>query len=453
MSYQAIITHIQVRPHPDPAIKRLAVGSAAGHQVIVGLDTPDNTLGVLFPPDGQLSDAMCHHNNLYRLGKGQNKDPKASGYFEENRRVRTQKFKGIPSEGIWLPVEALAWTGVDLSTLVPGYTFDTLNAKPVCEKYFSPATLRAQTQAKKQGKAVKVMKMFKEHFDTPQLRYTIGSIPDGARLIITEKVHGTSGRSCYGQVTETKYVFPWYIRAYLKTLDWASNYVPLPEWTKINTDSYKLEHSSWQSVLGTRRVVRYGEGNTVNDYYAGTDFRERIHSRMALHKGETIYYEIVGYDGNGGTIMSSYNLDGTDDVHKELRKQYGSQIVFSYGQEVGTCAAYIYRITMTNEDGHSVEYSWDQVVARAHDLGIPTVPPLADARLGPEFVKEDLIRLCLKLSDGASTLDSKHIREGVCVRVEHPRMNTILKLKSFEFCHLEGIAKSFEDYIDTEDIS
>ena len=452
--YQALITHITVREHPNPEIKRLAVGNAAGHQLIVSKDTPEGTLGVLFPPDGQLSHEMCYHNNLYRLGKGENADPKASGYFEENRRVRTQKFKGIASEGIWFPLESLAWTGADLSELKAGETITALNGKLLCEKYYSKATRRAMDQQKKQGRKTKLAPMFKEHFDTPQLRYTIGAIPDGARLIITEKLHGTSGRSMHGQVVEIKQILPFYLETYLLALAWLSSYISLPNWLFPDLSRYEVEETRWEHIMGTRRVVRFGEGNSVGDWYAGTNFRDQIHKNLALHKGETLYYEIVGYDENGGTIMATYGLDGDDEVYKELRKQYGkAPMVFSYGQEPGTYGVWVYRITMTNEDGYSVEYSHDQVVARCRELGLKVVPTLAIHQLVGDFTKESLIELCSKLARGPSTLDSKHIREGVCVRVESPEMNTILKWKGFEFAHLEGIAKNEDTFVDLEDVS
>jgi hypothetical protein len=456
MSYQAIIAPISVRPHPDPTIERLAVGTVAGYQVIVNKNIEDQRLGVFFPTDGTLSHEMCYHNNLYKPGKGVNINPEGSGYFESNRRVRTQKFRGVPSEGIWLPLVSLAWTGIDLSTLVAGQTFTTLNDKLVCEKYYSTVTLRVMAANAKQGRrTTKSIPMFKEHYDTPQLRYNIESIPVGAHLIITEKLHGTSGRSIHGLTHTTTVQAPAWVRGWNWLADHSHGWL-----RPVNLTPYEVEIKTWEHVLGTRRVVKYADGNSVNDYYAGTDFRNTVHSRMVLHKGETVYYEITGYDDHGKPLMSNYDLGTKDDVYKELRASYGKgPMVFSYGQDPGTCGVWVYRITMTNEDGYSVEYSWPQVVARCKELGLNHVPVLDEFVLDPisagegNYIdREGLLKYCAEAARGSSVLDSKHIREGVCVRVESPQFNTTLKWKGFEFAHLEGIKKN-EDYIDLEEVS
>ena len=54
--------------------------------------------------------------------------------------------------------------------------------------------------------------------------------------------------------------------------------------------------------------------------------------------------------------------------------------------------------------------------------------------------------------DKPSLLDSSHIEEGVCLRIEHDKME-IFKQKSFSFCVLEGIIKEDQNYIDTEEAS
>jgi hypothetical protein len=60
MSYTAVVTAVQTRPHPGA--DRLQLGTVAGSQVVVGLETVDGSLGVFFPTDGHL---MCEANNLY----------------------------------------------------------------------------------------------------------------------------------------------------------------------------------------------------------------------------------------------------------------------------------------------------------------------------------------------------------------------------------------------------
>lgn len=54
---QAIITTVKVRPHPNA--DRVQLADAGGYQVVVGLDVRDGDLGVLFPPDSQVSLPYC----------------------------------------------------------------------------------------------------------------------------------------------------------------------------------------------------------------------------------------------------------------------------------------------------------------------------------------------------------------------------------------------------------
>ena len=54
MSYTAIICGLKnVRPHPNGEFIKLA--ECNGFQVVVGIDTKENELGVFFGEDGQLS--------------------------------------------------------------------------------------------------------------------------------------------------------------------------------------------------------------------------------------------------------------------------------------------------------------------------------------------------------------------------------------------------------------
>jgi hypothetical protein len=188
--YNAIIARIYTRPHPNA--DKLQLGNCSGFQIVTGLDTKNEQLGCFFPSDGQLSKEFCYENSEYRTGKGENKNPNKSGYFEENRRIKSISLRGQKSEGYWVPLSSLAWTGVDLSTLKEGDQFCTLNGKLVCEKYYSPATKRMMdSKTNKQGKKkLKDIPMFKKHFDTQQLRYNFHRIPHDAHVVITEKLHG-----------------------------------------------------------------------------------------------------------------------------------------------------------------------------------------------------------------------------------------------------------------------
>ena len=186
MAYQAIIARIKVRDHPNA--DRLKLGTILGTQVVIGLDTQDNELGVFFPCDGTLSEEHCKFNDLLPRFDEQGKRV-GGGYFDPKRRVRAQKFRGEKSEGFYQPISSLAWTKYDLSKLKEGDAFEELNGKKVCEKWVNPATLQARSS--NQPKTRKANPLFLEHVDTKQFRYELDNIPDGSLLYISEKLHGT----------------------------------------------------------------------------------------------------------------------------------------------------------------------------------------------------------------------------------------------------------------------
>lgn len=91
MSYQAFVCKLQnVRPHSNA--DKIKLATVYGGQIVVGLEQQDGELGVYFPTDGQLSTEFCSNNNLFRHSE-LNIDKEIRGYFEDNRRIRTQKFR------------------------------------------------------------------------------------------------------------------------------------------------------------------------------------------------------------------------------------------------------------------------------------------------------------------------------------------------------------------------
>lgn len=195
-AYTAIVTSIRVRPHPNA--DRLQLGTVLGNQVVVGLETQDGTLGVFFPTDGQLSHEFCLCNGLYNNSALRQLDlPESTspGFFDANRRVRAQRFRQERSDGIWMPLTCLAWAGDGIHKLKEGDTFTEFGGHLICQKYFTPATMRAVGGNKLQRRD---SKCFPKHDDTKQFRFVADDIPDDAVVYITEKLHGTSGR--YGRV-------------------------------------------------------------------------------------------------------------------------------------------------------------------------------------------------------------------------------------------------------------
>jgi hypothetical protein len=123
-------------------------------------------------------------------------------------------------------------------------------------------------------------------------------------------------------------------------------------------------------------------------------------------------------------------------------------------------------MTFANEDGQSIDYAWEDVVKRCNELGIKTVPHIRTLTLDElhevqrltevgevddRDTQEVFSKLVEEYGSGPSILDNRHIKEGVCVRIEGGLVNKTFKFKSFEFKLLEGIIKD-SGVVDTEEV-
>jgi hypothetical protein len=321
---------------------------------------------------------------------------------------------------------------------VEGFEFDEWKGVPICNKYVNPNT--AKIARENQGKKTRVSRssvMFKEHFDTGHFGKNIHEFEKGQHIIITEKLHGTSGRIGHVQMT--------------RELGWLEKLA-----TKFGL---AINDKEWAYLNGTRRVV-LGESKSANQFHDPT-IRDKAMNLFKgnLRKGETVYFEIVGFESTGAAIMPS--VDTTKMGDKEFTKQYGKSMAYSYGCDSTHSEVYVYRMTFANEDGQSIDYAWNDVVKRCNELGVKTVPHVATITLNEleaithKFDDRDLREYFSNTVEtfgtGPSVLDTRHIKEGVCVRIEGGLVNKTFKFKSFEFKVLEGIVKD-AGIIDQEEV-
>ncbi len=437
MSYKAVVTKLtNVRSHSNADKVQLA--TCHGNQVVIGLNHTEDELGIYFPSDGQLSQGFCAANNLFRKPE-MNSDPEAKpGMFDENRRVRAQRFRGEISDGFWVPLSNLDFIGG--ISFIEGFEFDELNGIQICEKYINQATIKAARE--NQGKKTRTAKtsvMFKEHFDTAHFGKCLHEFDYGQTLIITEKLHGTSGRIGHVQIE--------------RDLTWLEKLV--------KRFGVRVQEKEWKYLNGTRRVVI--EESTGLQFHDPT-IRDKAFKLFEgnLRKGETVFFEIVGYESTGASIMPK--VDTTKMGDKEFTKRYGKTMPFSYGCGELQSRVYVYRMTLTDEDGHSIDYAWDDVVKRCKELGVDPVPHIRTLTLNELYeqdlkaggngdirdIKETFSKMVETYGSGPSILDETHIKEGVCVRIEGGINNKTYKFKSFEFKVLEGIIKD-SGVIDAEE--
>ena len=430
--YQAIVARLtNVREHPNA--DKLKLATVQGFQLVVGLDAEEGELGIFFPEDGRVSTDFCLANGLYPVIDPTTNERIGGGFFDpKNNRVRSQAFRGEKSSGYFASLDSVAYTGIAISDLFEGFQFDTLNDQVVCEKYYTPKTLKAMNAAG--GVARKVNIMFPKHVDTKKFKYDADmELKPGSIVYLTEKLHGTSARATYA-LEDVQLPDPWHYRFRRK---------------KNRETHFKKE---WTFLLGTRNIVL--KDPLAQGFYADEGFRFKAAESLRgnLRKGEVIYSELVGYAGEQGLIMNAQDTSGLKDV----KKQYGKSMEYTYGALPGETKQYVYRITQVNEDGDVFELSWPQVKRRCSELGLLTVPELCDPWIidGVEWTTDEAKITVESLTAGESTLDSRHIREGVVARIEKADGTTsYLKNKSWEFGVLEGYLKNNEDYVDLEEIS
>ena len=459
MSHCGYITTLNnVRPHPNA--DRLVLATCFNSTVCVAKDLYfEGQVGVYFETDLQLSMEYCEKNGL--LAVYENGVNISGGYMDPAKRnVRAIKLRGEQSDGLFMPLASLDYTGANLDELKPGDQITVLNGHEICRKYI-PRSNAPRTAAGGAGKRIKrrakrsIAPTFFEHKDTEQLQYYLDQFKPGDYVEITRKLHGTSGRTAYVKTFKG-----------MKRTFW--------DWL------FRREGEAiydWGTVSGTRRTVM---DTFEGGFYGSNEFRKQYHDFFdgKLLKGETVYYEIVGFTHDGGSIMGQCSNKKLND--KEFVKQYGETTTFSYGcapsplYEVIThtdgsteqrvlkpqSRIFVYRMTMTNEDGEVVEYTPDQVRHRCMYMGVDFVP-VEWSGLIPEnpgshddptiTAGEWILKKAEQFYDGPEPLDPTHIREGVVVRIINRPTFTAYKHKNFSFKVLEGIIKDTATAPDMEE--
>ena len=479
-AYITVLTNVRKHPNAD----RLLLADVFGNTVCVSTDYTEGQLGVYFPTDGQLSVEFAEKNNLVR--KKDDAGNNIGGYMDPDKRnVTAIRLRGEKSDGLFLPISALNYCyahGDASIELRAGDVIDGLvNGHEICCKYIPRSNIRRGTVTegnRTRKKKVATAPLFKEHADTEQLAYNLGAFKPGDYIEITLKMHGTSQRTGALPVLQ------------------GYNDSPLCElrnaWRKMWHALFKIktpfeeEHNGepiydYGYVSGTRRVVLE---NYEGGFYGDNQFREQ-HSKIfegKLWKGETVYYEVVGFTTSGAPIMSSASNSKLQD--KEFIKQYGKETVFSYGCKPVVSIdcddlqsdIYVYRMTMTNPDGEVVEYTPDFMRYRCEQMAVKTVPvfwrgfvPEFEDRIyvdrnengecdegevtytKPIDAGEWVMKMAERFYDGPDPVGKTHVREGVVVRIINRPKFAAYKHKNFSFKVLEGIAKVDAEAPDMEE--
>jgi len=390
---------------PIEGFDNLVATNIFGNNTLVSKDIEIGTIGLYFPPETQLYKEYLKNNNLYRDSK-ENKDETKKGYFEDNGRVKTMKFRGFPSLGIFMPLDSLSFTK-HKEDLKIGDTFDEINNIKICKKYIIREP-KIPTPGNRNNKCLrKISKLienqFRLHGDTQQLGKHVCNVNPNDIIQCSKKIHGTS--VVISNILCKRYLNP--IEKILKSF------------------GVKIKDTEYSNVYSSRKVVQNDDLNPNRKSF----YRENIYAiannelKEHLTEGITFYAEICGYLPYAGAIQKDYD----------------------YGNEIGKHSIYIYRITYTNPQGYVYEFSAKQVKDFCIEHGIKSVPELYYGYakdLFPELSTTEhwhenfLEKLKEKyLEKDCDLCNNKVPAEGIVLRIEKNILE-VYKLKSYRFFEL-----------------
>ncbi|AXH47634.1 RNA ligase [Mycobacterium phage IHOP] len=390
-----------------------------GCQALTQRDTKEGDLRIAFTVETQLSTDYAHYNNLFRDAE-RNEDPNETGYLENHRRIKAMKLRGHKSSALLMPLESVAWTGVDPSELQEGDTFDTLNGHEICRKYELPVKHTHGAKASKVQRAFKRVdaKVFPEHLDTDNFFRSAHLLEAGREVIVTQKLHGTSIRVGNVPVLRQKKWLERFINRWVKTPDY-----------------------EFDVVYGSRKVIKDVNNPNQNHYYQSdiwTEYGKKI--AALIPEGFIVYGELIGWTSDGAPLQKGY----TYDVPR------------------GEAHLYVYRVAHINSQGHLSDLSWNGVKQFCQVRGLKWTPEMDRVSFGganPEYPSiEELTQYITQAMDmryadhydktvagtavaalidrPISLSDKKSVDEGVCLR-QDGLVPTILKAKSPKFFEYE----------------
>lgn len=416
--YYALITKLQ-NVRKDENSNNLYLAECFFEGVIVGPNSYTGQEVLYLPTDGKIERWFGDKLKLFR----KNLDGTSQGgYVDDNAHVKAIKLRGNQSSGIVVPLDRIYEVWGDQGWQ-DGDKVTQINGKEFCSKYIprnkkSP-NLTPKTSYKGRKAEGVTYPEFSMHTDTEQLAYNLDKFHPGDQISITLKLHGTSQRS-------------------MRT------YAELPR--GFFRELFKMKPKTKPVyVLGTRRcvVTENHEG-----FYGNDQFRLPHHEALEpyIEDGMEIFYEVVGYYGEGSeqTIMPSCDNKKIND--KNFIKEFGPRTVFSYGCQPGESKMFIYRITSQNGEK---EWTPDEIKSWCDEHGFNYVP-IVDTF---EFTTtEDLLdRINKYFEDLRDPIGKTHIKEGVVVRIVNRRTFTAYKSKTYEFKVLEGLVKDSETMPDMEE--
>ena len=390
-AYAATIVKLE-NTYPLENSDRLVGARFFGYSAVIPKNYPLG-LYVMFGAETQLDEKYCYENNLHRHGN-LNKDESKSAYLEDNRRIRAIRLRGNTSNCVLMPLDSLAYTGVDINEFKENDTFDELNGFSICKKYVVPGSDKVAGVRVQTPKFSRVDKrLMPEHIKTVQYwRYQQEF--NSKFVVVTQKVHGTSVRISSIPVA--------------KTLTWKDKLAK-----KLGV---KVQEQEYDYVYGSRRVIK--DPNADQNHFYDTDIYTEAGEKYkdAVPKNHILYGELIGWVNE----------------HKPIQPDY------TYNLPKGSNALYVYRVAVVNPDGVVSDLPWEGVKQFCNERGLNHVPELwsgwgRDLDVD-EFMNRQYFHQGFKQAVPLS--DPKTKDEGVCIRYE-AQLPVIAKAKCSEFLEKE----------------
>jgi hypothetical protein len=371
---------------------------AFGLQAITDMSTKVGDMGILFPPESQLSFEYAFENSLHshsvKNEVALNKDPDKKGYLGDNRRVKAITLRGNRSDALFMSLSSLAYLGVKPEDFKEGDTFDKIGDHEICRKYVVLRNGSNNPANVKKGPKNRVDdRVFPEHFETRMFLRVSESLNPGAMCIVTQKLHGTSIR--IGNVPVRR------------ELSWRERLA--------KRFSVAVKETEYAAVYGSHHVVK-DANNPGQQHFYGEDLWTTTGKALdgLVPQNYILYGEVVGYADSGRAIQPNY----------------------TYSCPPFTRRLFIYRVAVVNEQGTIVDLSWDAVKEFCNSIGVDYVPELLRTRVATLTSDDNTLEALLdvKLRDvfpqAIPLSPQSPCDEGVCIRIEDGMIPTILKAKS-----------------------
>jgi len=377
-NYSAMVVKVG-KLFPLKDLDKLMGTYVLGNQVIIKNDVKENDVKIYFPVECSLSTEYMKFNNLHK--DRELNILNISGYFENHGRVRCIKFHGNKSEGLLMPLSSLDYIDPNIkNTLNVGDVFDRIDNHEICHKTQPVSSLKMYENNKNNLNLLEGQ--FKYHIDTPLFYRYLDNIKENDLISITRKMHGTSCISAK--------------LLHVRKLKWYNKICKLFCGFKSPKKLYYSE------VCSSRRTIRDIEGNSI-----WAIAHRKI--RNIIKDGYTFYYEIVGYM--------------PDDSGKLIQKAY------DYSCQPKTFEIYVYRITYTNSQGHTIELPFKHVQEYCTIYGLKSVPELFYGR-AIELIDKDS-----NFSDFFTNLKRiflDNVKDTLC-KNDVPIEGIVIRKESFKF--------------------